>query len=50
MSTATHQNEDYFDFLDFLKQVDEGSSGFVTKIHQSLLEKGCKFKISSTKA
>lgn len=50
MSTATYQNEDYFDFLDFLKQVDDNSSDFVTEVHKSLLEKGCKFKISATKA
>ena len=50
MSQVTHQSEDYLDFLDFLKQVDEKSSDFVTEVHQFLLEKGCKFKISSTKA
>jgi len=50
MSRITSQSEDYFAFLDFLKQVDDNSSVFVTEVHQSLLEKGCKFKISSTKA
>jgi len=50
MSQITYQSKDYLDFLDFLKQVDDSSSDFVTEGHQSLLEKGCKFKISSTKA
>jgi len=50
MSQGMYQSEDYLDFFDFLKRVDEKSSDFVTKVHQSLLEKGCKFKVSSTKA
>jgi len=50
MSKESNQTEDYFDFLNFLKQVDNSSCNFVTKIHESLLEKGCNFKISSTKA
>ena len=50
MSTATHQNEDYSDFIDFLKQVDGSFVDFVNEVHKSLIEKGCKFKVSSTKA
>jgi len=49
MGTVTDQNEDYFDFRAFLKQVDDSCTDFVDEVHQSLLEKGCKFKISSTK-
>jgi len=49
-SQSPHQSEDYLDFLEFLKQVDEHHVDFATEVHQSLLEKGCKFKLSSTKA
>jgi len=47
---ASHLNEDFLDFLDFLQQVDPDNKNFVIEIHESLMEKGCKIKISSTKA
>jgi len=50
MSKKTYQNEDFLDFLGFLEQVDPNSKQFVTDVHQSLMQKGCKVKITQTKA
>ena len=46
MNKATYQFEDFFDFLE---EVSNEYRRFVTEVHEKLLQKGCKVKISSTK-